>query len=198
MRRVVVTGGPCSGKSTLIEALARSGFKTAREAAIEVISEGVRRHGLDQFTQWRKSQPVEFQLDVDRQQIIIEREFCAGDIVFCDRSRIDGVAYLRQAGCDVPDSLSQQALKNYAIEAVIVLDTLDSFEVRRETGRADCRDDAAQIRDELIRTYGEYGYRITAINELDFGLRLSKVLKIHDLVMNGEVTADKQSNRNNQ
>jgi predicted ATPase len=183
MRRLVITGGPCSGKSTLIEALSRSGFKTAREAAIEVISEGVSRCGLDKFTQWRISQPLEFQLDVDRQQRAIEREFCAGDIVFCDRSRIDGVAYLRQSGCDVPDSLSRQALKNYAIEAVIVLDTLSSFEGRSETGRADSRDDAARIRDELIRTYREYDYRIIAINEQDPGIRFREVIKIHDLVM---------------
>jgi predicted ATPase len=190
MRRLVVTGGPCSGKSTLIEALSRSGFKTAREAAIEVINEGMRRRGLDEFTQWRKSQPVEFQLDVDRQQRAIEREFCASDIVFCDRSRIDGVAYLRQAGCEVPASLSQKALKNYAIEAVILLDTLESFEVRSETGRADSREDAARIREELIRTYHEYGYQITAISEQDFGLRFSEVLKVHDLAMKTWVTGD--------
>ena len=182
MKRLVITGGPCSGKSTLIDALRRSGFKTAREAAIDVISSGVSQRGLDEFTRWQKSYPIEFQLDVDRQQRTIECEFSTGDIVFCDRSRIDGVAYLRQAGCDVPESLSQQSLKSYAIEAVIVLGTLDDFEVRRDTGRTDSRDTAVRIHEELIRTYHEYGYRTTAINEQDFGLRLSEVIKIHDLV----------------
>jgi predicted ATPase len=55
MRRLVITGGPCSGKSTLIDALRRSGFKTAREAAIDVISSGVSQRGLDEFTRWQKS-----------------------------------------------------------------------------------------------------------------------------------------------
>lgn len=188
MRRLVVTGGPCSGKSTLIDALDRSGFKTAREAAIEVINDGVSRLGLSEFIHWRKSQLVDFQLDVDRQQRVIEREFCPDDIVFCDRSRIDGVAYLRQAGCEVPYSLSKKMMKHYAIEAVIVLDTITNFDVRSETGRADDRAYAARIRDELIRTYEDYGYQVMTINEQDFGLRMTEVLKVHELVISAEST----------
>ncbi len=86
-RLVALTGGPCSGKTTLLRALARRGWPTVREAATDVLRAG----GLDP-----RRAPLEFQREVFRRQLRREREALRrreGPVV-CDRGLGDHFGYL--------------------------------------------------------------------------------------------------------
>jgi predicted ATPase len=80
----VLTGGPCSGKTTLLDELARRGFPVIPEAARVVIQEG----------RWTPaSHPLEFQREVLRLQIEWERAAPPG-VVFADRGIGDHFGYI--------------------------------------------------------------------------------------------------------
>ena len=80
----ILTGGPCAGKTTLLDELARRGFPVIPEAARAVIQEG----------RWTPaSHPLEFQREVLRLQLEWERATPAG-VVFADRGIGDHFGYL--------------------------------------------------------------------------------------------------------
>jgi len=87
-RKIVITGGPCSGKTTLIEKLAEIGHIIVQEAATQIISEGI-FHPL--------KNPLIFQQKVVNKQISLEKkaESKTGGLIFCDRGIYDGLAYLK-------------------------------------------------------------------------------------------------------
>jgi predicted ATPase len=80
---LVVTGGPCAGKTTLITRLGDLGHPVIPEAAAEVILEG--RHP--------SREPVAFQREVLRRQL--QKEAAAGEgLIFADRAVGDHFGYL--------------------------------------------------------------------------------------------------------
>ncbi|MEM7308479.1 MAG: ATP-binding protein [Planctomycetota bacterium] len=175
---VVVSGGPGSGKTTLVAALGERGYATVPEAAIEVIAELNAEHGTDGQKAWRSANRTEFQLAVLRRQVRLEDELLAREprTAFLDRSRLDGVAYCRHFGEPVPDELQRLApLGRY--DRVLLLDTLANFERRAETGRTSDRAASLAIRDALEAVYREAGFEPIRIPELplqdrvDFALR---------------------------
>jgi len=86
----VITGGPCTGKTTVVEMLSERGYKTTIEHA---------RHYID--TQKIKGRTVEeirankrqFQLSVLEMQVEEEAELDPKDVVFLDRALPDAMAY---------------------------------------------------------------------------------------------------------
>src|SRR3954471_14543898 len=82
LMRVVITGGPSVGKTTLITLLQERGFPVIHEFATQIIKEGV-------FLPWvdRKS----FQVEVLRRQVAAEAEIAENGLpVFLDRGLFDG------------------------------------------------------------------------------------------------------------
>ncbi|HID55623.1 TPA: hypothetical protein EYP37_03775 [Candidatus Poribacteria bacterium] len=143
--KVVITGGPSSGKSTLIKELSRRGFVTVPEAATIVIKNGLHHPTAD---------PVSFQREVLSLQIRLEREAegKGAGIIFCDRGIYDGLAYLRFYG--VPESVIRLP-PNWRYDAVFYLEQLPYVkdEIRFETP-----EEARRISDLLWKVYRELGY----------------------------------------
>lgn len=88
----VITGGPCSGKTTVVNLLAERGYKTTIEDA---------RHYIDTqlasgktVKEIRKHQ-AEFQLKVLDMQIEQESTLSPSELVFLDRAIPDARAYYR-------------------------------------------------------------------------------------------------------
>jgi len=93
----VITGGPCSGKTTTVNLLGERGYKTTIEHA---------RHYLDTqritgrtVEEIRKNQE-EFQLGILEMQIEQEHSLNPDDMVFLDRAIPDCLAYYHF--CDLP------------------------------------------------------------------------------------------------
>src|SRR5882672_8774530 len=80
----ILTGGPCAGKTTLLEELARRGFPVIPEAARMVIQDGRLTPAAD---------PLEFQREVLRRQLAFERAAPSG-VVFADRGVGDHFGYI--------------------------------------------------------------------------------------------------------
>ena len=157
--KLVLTGGPCAGKTTLARVLAARGGVLVAEAAIEVITDLCREMGTAAQAEWRARHPVEFQRRIAERQREAERAALARDPgwIVCDRGLPDGLAYLRRAGVEAPPDLASW-LHQARYDLVLVLDTLSAFEPRPETGRIDDVADSHALRDALTRAYRELGH----------------------------------------
>jgi predicted ATPase len=176
--RVVVTGGPGSGKTTLVEALGRRGFATVPEAAISVIEDLNARHGVEGQKAWRASHRTEFQELVLARQIALEE--AAGDppVLFLDRGRLDGLAYCRYFGQAFPPGYAERARAG-RYDRALVLATLAGFDPRAASGRTSGRADSIALGAALAAVYREAGVPVSEVPELtDADARLPFVLDL--------------------
>lgn len=118
--RYVFTGGPCVGKSTLIQILEDRGFPVVREVATEILCEG------DQsLMPWNNR--YAFQHEALKRQLRAEAAVRAeGKPVFLDRGTHDGIAYDQVLGVQLPNFLS--SLGNPGYDVVFVFDELPIWE----------------------------------------------------------------------
>src|SRR5690348_8349682 len=104
MQKVVITGGPSIGKTTVIEILASRGFATVPEAARIVIEEE-KLKGSD-LLPWRNF--AKFQELVFRKQLELEAQ-ASGEVIFLDRGVVDGIGYCKCYGLPLPAGLEAAA-----------------------------------------------------------------------------------------
>jgi predicted ATPase len=163
---VVITGGPGSGKTTVIEALARLGHRTVPEAAIQVISDLNVELGLEGQKRWRATHTERFQERVLERQIELE-EACvqAEGLVFLDRGRLDGLAYLRHFGGQATEGQLKK-IDAVSYSRVFLLATLASFGDRAASGRMSKREDSLAIAQEIETVYRERGYELLHLAEM--------------------------------
>ena len=174
---IVVTGGPGSGKTTLVEEMAKLGYATAPEAAIQVIAELNERLGVDEQKVWRREHRTEFQLSILRRQVEIEERLLeeAPEVAFLDRGRLDGLAYCRFFGEPVPEELARLAPQG-RYDRVLLLDTLSRFEDRAATGRTSDRAQSIALQGALAEVYREAGFEPLTVPELPVPERVRFVL----------------------
>lgn len=177
MRKIVITGGAYSGKSTLVEHLSREGFAVAPEAALRVIETLNAELGLAAAQAWRRANPAAFQARIASLQLAAEAEAerSGARIVVCDRGLHDGIAYCRHWGIDLPPELVR-AVRGRRYDAVFVLETLGSFDARAETGRVDDHAESLRIRTLVDEVYREYDHAPRAVPEMSIAARLRHIL----------------------
>ena len=116
----VITGGPSTGKTTVINLLTERGYKTTIEHA---------RHYID--TMKEEGRTVEeirtnkrkFQLGVLDMQIEQEAELSPSETVFLDRAIPDAMAYYRFLKLEY-DKILLDAMKEVAYKKIFILDRL--------------------------------------------------------------------------
>jgi predicted ATPase len=178
-RWIVITGGPFSGKTSLLERLGARGYRTLPEAAIRVIDELNAQLGVEGQRSWRLAHPIEFQDRVAREQDERERlvQLRAGEVLFADRGLPDSIGYCRYKGVEPPLWLLE-ATRVRRYTEVLLLDTLSNFDRRLTSGRTSTYEDSLRIRDHLRTTYEELGYPVIAVPELAIGERDTYILEL--------------------
>jgi predicted ATPase len=115
----VITGGPCSGKTTLIDRLADRGFQTVPETArLYVEGEMDRGRTIDEI----RADARTLERGLIEMQLRFERALCTTEVAFLDRGLPDGLAYCRLAGLDPNEILPECFHHRYA--SVFLLDPL--------------------------------------------------------------------------
>ena len=164
----VIAGAPCSGKSTLVKALAEMGFKMVPETAEEVIRAAV-ESGVSVEEQ-RLMDPVGFQMDLLRKDFHLfdkilsdEGEGLAsgGDgIVIADTSFIETLVFSARAGIEISPRVQDWLMKKRYTN-VFFLASSTSYEntaVRMESQQV-----ALEISREVEEAYKRFGYQLLVI-----------------------------------
>mgnify|MGYP001819448042 FL=1 len=177
-RFAVITGGPGSGKTSLIDHLASLGYATVPEAGIQIIEELTQELGLAGQVVWRQQHPAEFQRLV-QERLVANEEACSatGDaLVFCDRGRPDALAYATLVGIELAAG-SRTRIDDQRYHQVFLLDTLSHFEARPATGRTSNRQRSLRLHALLDSAYRSLGYEPVRIPELSIEDRARLVLE---------------------
>ena len=165
----VITGAPCSGKTTLIDQLADKGFQTIPEAGREYIKrEMARGRTIDQI----RGNMASIQIAIKDMQSEIEHGLRANDVLFLDGAVPGSLAWYRAFGLN-PNEILLECF-HYRYASVFILDPLPF----QENGVRD--DDAAKVGylDEwLARDYSALGYRVVRVPVLSPQERLAFVLE---------------------
>ena len=178
MRKFVLTGGPCAGKTTLAEALVERGVTIVPEAAIQIIEQLIDELGPEAGPRWRRDNPQQFQTRIARLQRQQERaaEGVGAERIVCDRGLFDGLAYCTHAGVAPPSELVQLAA-GARYDGVFLLDTLDVYDPRRDSGRTETLGESVALRDALEHTYRGHGYEPQFVAAAALEVRLEQVLQ---------------------
>lgn len=147
----VITGGPSSGKTTLLSELEKLGYATVPEAARTWIDLQMAK-GMS-IAQIRKDEQ-EFQYDVLRLKQKIENKQSKERVTFFDRGMQDSMAYLKHYNYDVKDWV-YQAMDQAKYTKVFLLEPLPVFE--EDYARTEGKDFPKQITDELRQAYRDAG-----------------------------------------
>ncbi len=165
----VITGAPCSGKSTLIDQLADMGFQTVPEIArIYIQKEMARGRTVDEI----RENGAALERNLIDMQLRFERELQTFDVAFLDRGLPDSLTYCRMKGLDPNEILSECFLHRYASIFVLERIPIQQDDIRIED------DVIAGLIDEwLARDYSALGYSIVKVPVLSPEERLTFVLE---------------------
>ncbi|MGC2195640.1 MAG: AAA family ATPase [Terriglobales bacterium] len=158
-RFIVVTGGPGSGKSTLIKTLERAGYGRSVEAGRGIIQDQVAIGG--RAVPWNdRVLFAEMMLAWEmRSYHIAEQQ--PGQIFF-DRGIPDVAGYLRLMKLPVPEYV-EQAVETFRYNARVLIAPPWEKIFRQDRERKQDFVEAVQTYGVLASTYAEYGYELVEI-----------------------------------
>nr|WP_088509278.1 AAA family ATPase [Burkholderia ubonensis] len=175
-RFFVVTGGPGSGKSTLIDALERAGFARSQEAGRGVIQDHVAVDGP--ALPWRdRSAFAELMLGWEMRSHHLARQ--ARGPVFFDRGVPDVIGYLRLSGLAVPAHAEAAARRFRYHRRVFIAPPWPDIYTQDAERRQDFGE-AVRTYDAMVECYASYDYRLIELPRASVTARVRFVLDALD------------------
>ncbi|MGN6279080.1 MAG: AAA family ATPase [Sphingomonas sp.] len=155
----VVTGGPGSGKSTLVDALAAAGVATSAEVGRAIIKEELARGGT--ALPWLDHRAFADRM-VEREVAAHQAALASGDTVVLDRGVPDVIGFLRVSGLAVPPAIDAAARSvRYNPRVFIAPWWPDIFTTDAE--RKQTPEEARATFAVMVETYRDYGYRLVEL-----------------------------------
>ncbi|VVB79594.1 AAA domain protein [uncultured archaeon] len=148
--RIVFTGGPCSGKTTLLEQLALKGLTIVPETARIIIEQEQKRDS--EILPWRNL--YGFQEEVARVQLEQEHSY-EGRHLFLDRGVVDGHGFSLNGKIPTPEIIMDFGKSRYNL--VFLLDPLPNY--KNDSSRKETPQMARKIHDRLDEAYRHFGYQ---------------------------------------
>lgn len=168
--RVVITGGPGTGKSTILQQLEDKGYPIHQEVSRAVIKEEINKNS--ELLPWRDLPG--FSEKVFKGQTAQWHQARAGAINFYDRGILDVIAYLKK------DLLPHDALADlvghYPYHRSVFLTPPWPEIYAQDTERREDLQTMQAIHDALLTTYQEFDYEVFEIPKGDPVLRMKFVL----------------------
>lgn len=170
-KRIILTGAPGTGKTTVINLLRNRGFICIDEPAREIIAEQRAVGGLGV---WERDTRLFIELLLSRS--IKNYSLASGELTIFDRGIPDCIAYAELAGLSLPHGVA--ATKQYRYEDVVIFppweDIYCTDDERTMTFKA-----ARQFHEVLMKVYEKFGYRVWEVGSGSVEERAAWVLMIH-------------------
>ena len=174
--KVVLTGGPFSGKSTTTEKLAEMGYSVVRESALDVISDLNDKYGVEGQKEWRFKNFVVFQeMIVNRHMISETKLLPSSGVVFIDRSPIDTLAFLKWQK-DKPSQYTEEIASGYHCDLAFCLETLPEFDMREDSGRTSNYQQSVEVSHLIKDEYKNLDIDVFEIGVASLEERLEMIL----------------------
>lgn len=174
MLRIVLTGGPGAGKSSLLECLRSRDFSIVEETARHLIQER-RSNGLSP-----RPEPREFAEEILRRDINNYKSLAASELLFFDRSILDALCMLDAASPLPPKALDAWVSSYPYHKQVFFLPPWKDI-YTNDTERDQTFDESVAIYEMLSRWYRRCGYEILEAPKVSMPERCAYVLRVSGL-----------------
>jgi len=165
----VITGGPCSGKTTTINELAKLGYLTVPETArIYIEKELAKGRILEEI---RKNED-KFQRKVLEMKIKIENKLPKEQIIFLDRAIPDSISYYQIYGLNLEEVIKVCEKGRY--KKIFFLEQLP-FE--KDSARIEDGKTANKLSKFLKESYKNLGYEVIDIPAVSVEKRVQRILR---------------------
>jgi len=162
--KVVLAGGPCCGKTTIIKELKKRGHNIIDEAAREILAENVK-------ISYEEIQKRIFKRQLEKE---IDTSEKTSGLVFLDRGHIDGIAYCQIKLGYIPEPLKSFDFRNQ-YDLIFILDLLpfkkDGLRIEKD------ETEAKMIHHAIISAYKSFGYQVKFIPVMPIEARINYLLK---------------------
>jgi len=174
---VVITGGPSSGKTSIINRLSELGYKIVPEAAEKYIKE---EQVKGKKVRDIRTNEEDFTRVIFYKKIEAENELSSNQLTFLDRGLPDTVAYGQADKYDISYALNDPKLNTNKYKKVFILD-LVPFEITDI--RIENRAFAERVNQELSDAYTSLGYDVVRVPVLQGNTLQEKIDKRTEFIL---------------
>jgi predicted ATPase len=166
MKRIIISGGPSSGKTTLINNLKSLGYPCFDEISREIISE----------QQIKKSKK-----ELNFEKIVFDKRIeqynlAKSKIQFYDRSFIDGIAYMKINNIEIPEYFYQTA-KTHKFYSTVFITPFWTEIFENDVQRLETIQEAKKIYSHLKEIYTKIGYEVVILPKDSVKKRIQIILE---------------------
>jgi predicted ATPase len=168
----VLTGAPCSGKTTLINLLEKMGYQVVPELARVYIDQEL-ANGIT-LAELRQDE-LGFQRKILQYKIDHEKTLSPETVIFFDRAIPDSEAYYKLCGV-APDETLKKALAECSYKKVFLLDFL---EYQKDYARTESEDEQRKLHEYLAESYTKLNIpviRLPGVPKAEIPKRLQIIL----------------------
>ncbi len=171
--RIVITGGPGTGKSSIVRQLERKGYNCLHEISRQVTLEA-QKQGIDQLF---LDKPLLFSERLLEGRIQQHREaaMIKEDPIFIDRGIPDVIAYMEYFKTDYPDLFSE-ACREFTYNKIFILPPWEEI-YQSDNERYESFAESRRISLFLEKTYKNYGYTPIEVPKAPVQERIDFILK---------------------
>lgn len=171
-KKIVITGGPGTGKSSIVHHLEELKYKCLHEISRDVIREA-QLNGIEQLF---LEDPLLFSRKLMEGRIdqFREAEEYPSEIVFIDRGIPDVTAYMDYLGTKYPEEFVEPS-REYKYDKIFILPPWRAI-YKSDNERYESFDQASKISRYLNDTYESYGYKPILVPEASIEERANFIL----------------------
>lgn len=166
----VITGGPSTGKSKLVNEFAKLGYITVPEAARSLIDKAALKNITAE--EYRLDEK-KFQYEVAELKANIESSLDRNDIILFDRGMQDTDAYLNYYGFEIDERI-KSLLDESKYSKVFILEPLERF--KADYARIENPEFSNQIYPFLVESYRKYGMEPISVPDIGLNNRLQFIM----------------------
>jgi predicted ATPase len=170
--KYVITGGPGSGKSSVLEALRSRGYTTIDEAARPIKEEQRLRKEQGQSYILPENDNYGFQRMIYTKQVELERG-CYGPS-FIDRGVVDNIAYCRRFSTPVCGELDGLC-RSSDYSKVFILDPLPQRFYEQDAARDEDYAESVLLGNLLAEAYHDYGHEVVRVPYFEGGSKKESI-----------------------
>ena len=171
IKKIVITGAPSTGKTSLIHKLKQEGFICVPEISREIISQQIAIEG--DALPWKNLVAFSKQVAVLRKAQFINAT--KNSTHFFDRGLIDVVAYMNIDKLEIPEFISDFLNENKYHSTVFITPIWEEI-FENDMQRKENIEQSKKIEVELKKCYQSFGYNIVEIPKLSIEERVNFIL----------------------